>query len=224
MAIDDVLFITLDSCRFDTFASALAAGSIPNISSVAPLHKAKSPSYFTYGSHSSFWMGFTPGVVGSNEPLLNPKAGKVFRMSFSGHSSHHEDCFQLRGANIIDGFRESGYMTLGTGSVDWFDPSTDTGAVLGAPFDHFYFAGNTWSLADQLAWIESKFNRYPIINLVSFFSMSVKRMFLIGIKELLGNVGPVPVFHLVIITPVPNNADFANVQAWNGLTISLHLY
>ena len=161
MAIDDVLFVTLDSCRFDTFASALAAGSIPNISSVAPLHKAKSPSYFTYGSHSSFWMGFTPGVVGSNEPLLNPKAGKLFRMSFSGHSSHHEDCFQLRGANIIDGFRESGYMTVGTGSVDWFDPSTDTGAVLGAPFDHFYFAGNTWSLADQLAWIESKLTDTP---------------------------------------------------------------
>ena len=37
------------------------------------------------------------------------------------------------GANIIDGFRESGYMTVGTGSVDWFDPSTDTGAVL-VPF------------------------------------------------------------------------------------------
>ena len=54
--------------------------------------------------------------------------------------------------------------------------------------------------------------------------MSVKRMFLIGIKELLGNVGQVPVSHLVIITPVPNNADFANVPAWNGLTISLHLF
>ena len=31
-----------------------------------------------------------------------------------------------------------------------------TGAVLAAPFDHFQFAGNTWSLGSQLAWIEAE--------------------------------------------------------------------
>jgi hypothetical protein len=38
-----ILFITLDSCRYDTFERA----SVPNLKKVGPLHAAKAPSYFT---------------------------------------------------------------------------------------------------------------------------------------------------------------------------------
>ena len=86
MAAKDVLFISLDSCRYDTFAAVYGAGLLPQISAVGPLHRAMAPSYFTYGSHAAFWMGFTPGVIGSVEPWLNPKAGKLFRMAFAGHA------------------------------------------------------------------------------------------------------------------------------------------
>ena len=153
---DNVLFISLDSCRYDTFASALSAGLIPSLSSVGSLHRAKAPSYFTYGSHAAFWMGFTPGVASSHQPFLNPKVGKLFRMSFSGHVGSEIDGYALQGANLIDGFRRLGYTTIGSGAVDWFDPSTETGAVLGDPFDHFYFSGNTWSIGAQLAWINQQ--------------------------------------------------------------------
>lgn len=152
----NVLFITLDSCRFDTFMLAHRAGLLPGFSSVGPLHRAKAPSYFTYGSHAAFWMGFTPGVATSNQPFLNPKIGKLFRMSFSGHAGTGVDGFALQGANLIDGFRRLGYATIGSGAVDWFDPSTETGAVLGQPFEHFYFPGNTWSLGQQLTWIDQQ--------------------------------------------------------------------
>ena len=56
---ESVLFITLDSCRYDTLASA----RVPNIRSVGPLHKAEAPSYFTYGSHSAMFAGFTPASL-----------------------------------------------------------------------------------------------------------------------------------------------------------------
>ena len=85
MAATDVLFISLDSCRYDTFEVAYRKGTVPNMAAVGPLHRATAPSYFTYGSHSAFWMGFTPGVTATAEPWLNPKAGKLFRMSFAGH-------------------------------------------------------------------------------------------------------------------------------------------
>lgn len=155
MKSEDVLFITLDSCRFDTFSVLSRLGVLPNMSSIGPLHKANSPSYFTFGSHSSFWMGFTPGVIGSVEPFLNPKVAKLFRMSFAGHPGirAHEG-FTLFGSNIVEGFSNLGYLTLGTGAVDWFDTSTPTGSVLTRSFDHFYFSGNTWSLRDQLSWID----------------------------------------------------------------------
>ena len=126
------------------------------ISSVGPLHKAFSPSYFTYGSHSAFWMGFTPGVFGSSDPWLNPKAGKLFRMSYSGHvGSDGDESFLLQGQNIVDGFRRKGYKTIGSGAVEWFNTSTETGSVLTKSFEHFYFPGNTWSLLSQLSWIHS---------------------------------------------------------------------
>ena len=161
MADDDVLLISLDSCRYDTFEMAHAAGCLPQIASVGPLHRAQAPSYFTYGSHAAFWMGFTPGVEGCEQPLLNPKAGKLFRMAFAGFPGLADEGFSLEGANVIEGFRRSGYRTIGSGAVSWFDPSNATGAVLGAPFDRFHFAGNTWSLAAQLAWLDAEMDSAP---------------------------------------------------------------
>lgn len=157
----NVLFITLDSCRYDTFAAAHADGTIPHLTQVGALHCAQAPSYFTYGSHAAFWMGFTPGRAELEEPMLNPKAGKLFRMAFSGHVGSEEGGFQLQGANVIEGFRRKGYRTIGSGAVDWFDPSSCTGAVLGAPFERFHFAGNTWSLASQLSWIDHELAQTP---------------------------------------------------------------
>ncbi len=161
MEVSDVLLLSLDSCRYDTFALAHSRGSIPNLASIAPLHKAMAPSYFTYGSHAAIWMGFTPGISDSCEPWLNPKAGKLFRMAYAGSSGQDDDGFQLQGANIIQGFRKLGYKTIGSGAVDWFDPSTQTGEVLGAPFENFHFAGNTWSLGNQLNWIEDQLKQTP---------------------------------------------------------------
>jgi len=134
---------------------------LPNLSSIGPLHQAQAPSYFTYGSHASFWMGFTPGVADLAQPFLNPKFGKLFRMSFSGHVETACDGFALEGANVIEGFRRRGYRTIGSGAVDWFDPSTPTGSLLGSPFDKFHFSGNTWSLRSQLAWIDCQLAEIP---------------------------------------------------------------
>ena len=157
-----VLFISLDSCRYDTFAAAHASGGLPHLSAVAPLHKALAPSYFTYGSHAAFWMGFTPGVTGSAQPWLNPKAGKLFRMAFAGHHGRDGDQgFRLGGGNIVEGFRQRGYLTLGSGAVDWFNTSTETGSVLAKPFEHFHFAGNTWSLHHQLEWLDQRLTEAP---------------------------------------------------------------
>ena len=150
---EDVLFITLDSCRFDTFNHAYTNNLIPNLKSVGTLHKAQAPSHFTYGSHSAFWMGFTPGVAKSTKALLNPKAGKLFRMSHAGLANSMQDCFVLYGKNIIEGFKNKGYLTLGTGAVEWFNPATPTGFVLGSDFNQFYFSGNTWNLESQIDWI-----------------------------------------------------------------------
>lgn len=147
-----VLMITLDSCRYDTFA----ATSTPHLDQVGPLHKAQAPSYFTYGSHAAMFMGFLPGITES-EPFLNSKFSKLFRLGHAAFQATKESqAFLLDGNSIITGMRRLGYTTIGTGAVNWFDPSTETGQELSKDFDHFWFAGDSWSLQRQLDWIEER--------------------------------------------------------------------
>jgi hypothetical protein len=147
-----VLFVTLDSCRYDTFALAAA----PAMKAVGPLHRAQAPSHFTFGSHAAMFAGFTPGVAGLQAPFLNPKFGKVFKLAGAAFPGKGTEAYQLQGRNIIDGFNRLGYLTVGTGAAGWFDTDTETGRVLAADFARFWFAGDTYSLRRQLAWLEAQ--------------------------------------------------------------------
>ena len=70
-------------------------------------------------------MGFTPGVVGCESPLLNPKVAKLFRLSYAGSVKKDVDHgLHLSGKNIIEGLHNSGYTTIGTGAVEWFNTSS----------------------------------------------------------------------------------------------------
>ncbi len=151
MTPEPVLFITLDSCRFDTFASA----HTPNLKAVAPLHKAQSPSCFTYGSHSAMFVGFTPGIPGAAEPLLDPKFGKLFKLTGPAFPGKGTEGYALQGANIVEGFARLGYRTVGAAAMGWFDPETATGRHLSAPFDRFAFPG-PYNLREQLAFVEAE--------------------------------------------------------------------
>lgn len=144
-----VLFITLDSCRFDTFAAVAP----PHIGAVGALHRAQAPSYFTYGSHMAMFAGFTPGCAELRAPFVNPKFGKFFRLSGGPARSDGLDAFSVDGENIIDGFGRMGYLTAGTGAAGWFDDSRESVQPLIRHFMHYRYAGNCWSLDAQLAWL-----------------------------------------------------------------------
>ncbi len=148
---DSVLLITLDSCRYDTFRRS----RLLNLSQVAPLHCAKAPSYFTYGSHASMFMGFLPSIRDS-VPWLNSKYAKLFRLASAGWVNREEEIFQLEGSTIVSGFKNKGYATIGSGAVGWFDPATETGAVLTSQFEEFYYPGAVWRLKQQLSWINER--------------------------------------------------------------------
>ena len=148
---ESVLFITLDSLRFDTFESAAA----PNTKAVAPAHKAQAPSYFTFGSHAAMFMGFTPGVANLNRSFLNPKWGKLFRLANTGFPGTTKDGFILEGESIVDGFNRLGYATIGSGAVKWFDNTTATGLSLTRHFASYFYSGGPF-LDRQLTWIDAQ--------------------------------------------------------------------
>lgn len=148
MHADSILFVTLDSCRFDSFEAAHA----PHMKSLGPLHKAAAPGYFTYSSHAAMFMGFTPGVAGRAEPLVNPKFAKLFKIVGTSWPGKGCEFMTLEGKNIIDGFKRKGYLTVGTAAMGWFDPASESGHVLSGDFDRFFFSGNA-GLRQQLSWL-----------------------------------------------------------------------
>lgn len=154
---ESVLFITLDSCRFDTFASA----RLPNMKSVGPLECTKAPGNFTYGSHAAMFVGFTPGDPFQVKPLINPKFSKIFKLVGPSFPGKGQELFTLEGRSIMEGFRSKGYRVLGTGAVGWFDPETATGQLLARDFDDFFYPGNTYSLLRQLEWLEAELEAAP---------------------------------------------------------------
>jgi hypothetical protein len=147
--VESVLFVTLDSLRFDTAQRA----TCPALSRLGPPTRAWAPGHFTFASHAAMWVGTTPGVPGLKQPFLDPKWGRLFRLVNEKIRATPRDGFALTGRNIIEGFGNLGYHTVGTGAVDWFDPETPTGHWLCQDFQRFFYPGTAFGLDRQLDWL-----------------------------------------------------------------------
>jgi hypothetical protein len=144
------LFVTLDSCRFDTFAAA----STPSFDRIGQAHCAMAPGNYTYASHAAMFVGFTPGVIAARQPFVNPKFGRIFKMAYPPTLHNRRHFVALEGANIVEGFANLGYETVGTGGVGWFDPEAPTTRVLIGSFRRYFYPGNPWSLRRQVDFVQ----------------------------------------------------------------------
>ncbi|KOG89834.1 metalloenzyme domain-containing protein, partial [Streptomyces varsoviensis] len=71
---DDLLFVTLDTLRYDVAAELAAAGRIPHLARHLPggrWEERHAPGNFTYASHQAMFAGFlpTPAAPGPHERL-----------------------------------------------------------------------------------------------------------------------------------------------------------
>lgn len=154
---NSVLFITLDSCRYDTFIAA----KCQNLKAIGRTAKAHAPGYFTLSSHAAMFVGFTPSASLGREPIINPKYAKLFRMIGGGFASRDvRPVFTLEGRSIVEGFRLLGYWALGTGAVGWFDPALPTGRILSQDFHEFFYPGNSFAAARQVAWVRQRLSGF----------------------------------------------------------------
>ena len=160
-----VLFVTLDSCRYDTFLRA----KLPNMKSIAPVYAAQAPSHFTYGSHAAMFVGFTPGIPGARQRFLDPKFARLFRLGREGFAGLAEPGFTVEGRDIIHGFRSAGYRTIGSAAMAWFDPHSLAGQTLISGFDDFTYVGDQGA-QHQVAWASAMLDRHRDQDLFLFLN------------------------------------------------------
>ncbi|MBR0904582.1 hypothetical protein [Bradyrhizobium liaoningense] len=118
------------------------------------------------------FVGFTPGLAQHKQPFLNPKFGKLFKLVGPGFGGKGTEAYELQGKNIIEGFSNRGFATIGSGAMGWFDPGTATGLHLSESFDRFFFAG-PYYLKRQLAWISQELDRAKRFHADSFVFLNV---------------------------------------------------
>ncbi|MCA9064442.1 MAG: STM4013/SEN3800 family hydrolase [Planctomycetaceae bacterium] len=132
----DILFITLDTLRFDVATSAMAQGLTPNLQRMLPQgwEKRHSPGSFTYAAHHAFFAGFLPTPA---SPGPHPR---LFAAGFPGSETTTEDTFVFDAPDIVTALAERGYRTICVGGVGFFNQQSPLGSVLPGLFQESHWS------------------------------------------------------------------------------------
>jgi len=133
----DLLFVTLDTLRYDVAAALAAAGRTPNLCRVLPggvWEERHTPATFTYAAHLAFFAGFLPTPV---TPGPHPR---LYAARFPGSATTTEDTWVFEAADLPTAMAEAGYHTACIGGVGFFNPRSPLGRVLPS-----LFAESHWS-------------------------------------------------------------------------------
>ncbi|QDE89806.1 metalloenzyme domain-containing protein [Myxococcus xanthus] len=133
----DLLFITLDTLRYDVAEALAAQGRTPNLSALLPggrWEQRHSPASFTYAAHHAFFAGFLPTPA---TPGLHPR---LFSMRFEGSETTASDTCVLDAPDLVTGLAGRGYHTVCIGGVGFFNKRNPLGNVLPG-----LFAESHWS-------------------------------------------------------------------------------
>ncbi|MEU4563587.1 STM4013/SEN3800 family hydrolase [Actinoplanes sp. NPDC023936] len=133
----DLLFVTLDTLRYDVAVACLEQGRTPALAAVLPggvWQRRHTPASFTYAAHHAFFAGFLP------TPVTPGPHQRMFAARFGGSESSGPDTFVFDAADLPSGLAAAGYHTVCLGGVGFFNPATPLGRVLPG-----LFAESHWS-------------------------------------------------------------------------------
>lgn len=152
----NVLFITLDTLRYDVAVQELGKGNTPVLSRYLlnnKWQKRHTPGSFTYSAHHAFFAGFLPVPVA---PGIHKR---LFAVDFNASETIDDKTMVFNTANIIDGFYQNNYRTVCVGGVGFFNKQTPLGCVLPDFFLESYWeqsfgVTNPKSLENQIDQIQ----------------------------------------------------------------------
>ncbi|HVA10929.1 MAG TPA: sulfatase-like hydrolase/transferase [Candidatus Dormibacteraeota bacterium] len=110
--------------------------NLPFIKSLGRPARARTAGTFTLPAHMAFFGGYLPIDQASREPYYNPNVRQLWRLKSGRSRDLNSVGIMLDGNNVLEGYRNLGYHTIGTGGVRWF-----RNAMLQRLFDEFHFYG-----------------------------------------------------------------------------------
>lgn len=135
----DLLFVTLDTLRYDVAVECLAAGRTPYLAKVLPggvWERRHTPASFTYAAHHAFFAGFLP------TPVTPGPHERMFAARFGGSETSGPGTYVFDAADLPTGLAAAGYHTVCLGGVGFFNPAAPLGRVLPG-----LFAESHWETA-----------------------------------------------------------------------------
>jgi hypothetical protein len=133
----DILFITLDTLRYDVAQQCWSAGRTPNLAAILPAtgwERRHSPGSFTYAAHHAFFAGFLPTPT---SPGPHPR---LFAARFHGSETTTEETCVFDSPNIVTGLGQRGYHTICIGGVGFFNKLSPLGSVFPTLFAESYWS------------------------------------------------------------------------------------
>jgi len=132
----DIVFVTLDTLRYDVAQALYLAGELPVLGPHLPpggWERRHSPASFTYAAHHAFFAGFLP------TPAQPGRHARLFATAFRGSetTSPHTRVFEHE--SIVAGLAAAGYRTVCIGGVGFFNKQTPLGCVLPGMFDESHW-------------------------------------------------------------------------------------
>lgn len=134
----DIVFITLDTLRYDVAQDLFAAGELPVLGRFLPAtgwERRHSPATFTYAAHQAFFAGFLP------TPAAPGRHPRLFASAFAGSETTSPRTFAFEQASIPEALAARGYRTICIGGVGFFNKQTALGRVLPALFQESHWSG-----------------------------------------------------------------------------------
>ncbi|GGP00994.1 STM4013/SEN3800 family hydrolase [Wenjunlia tyrosinilytica] len=122
-----ILFITLDSLRYDVARAALHAGQTPHLARFLPdgrWEERQTPGTFTLPAHMAFFSGFLPRLP---QPVQPPRLWECRPPAFK---TVGPETFVFDAPNLLTGLAQHRYRTVCLGGVTYFSRETPLGTVL----------------------------------------------------------------------------------------------
>jgi len=133
----NLLFVTLDTLRFDVAQELLEKGETPNLAKlVGPSWEMRhTPGSFTYAAHHAFFGGFLPTPV-----MPQSREKRLFASRFLGSETCGPETFVFDEPDLVTALRAVGYHTICIGGVGFFNKQTALSRVFPDLFDESHWS------------------------------------------------------------------------------------